>query len=94
MATRWRLHFIGQPHPFRQWLSALVFVYSLATVEQTYKVFRHSLNGHVSVLLLLATGLFTYQETFGRYWYFHFAPLVCYQLYVSPYSLSASFCLL
>ena len=70
MATRWRLHFLGLPRPFRQWLAALVFVYSLATIEQAHKVFRRSLNGHVSVLLLLTTGLSTCQETFGHYWHF------------------------
>ena len=70
MATRWQLHFLGQPRPFCQWLAALAFIYSLATAERTHEVFRRSLNGHVSVLLLLAMGLSTCQETFGCYWHF------------------------
>ena len=86
MATQWRLHFLGQPYPFRQWLAALAFVYSLATIERAHKVFRRSMNNHVSDLLLFTTGLSTCQETFrptdsgttGT----SFAPLLYYQLYL------------
>ena len=29
----WRLYFLDLPHPFRQWLAAVAFVYSLVTIE-------------------------------------------------------------
>ena len=85
MVTSLSCVFLGQNGPFRQWLAALAFVYSLATVEQAHRMPRSSFNGHVSALLLLAAGLSTCQETFGHYWTLlalHFAPLFYYQLYL------------
>ena len=35
----WRLYLLNLPYPFCQWLAAVAFVYSLATIEQAYKCF-------------------------------------------------------
>ena len=56
----WRLYFLDLPHPFCQWLAALAFVYSLATIEWAYKMFRRSLNGHISC----SAPFYGHQKTF------------------------------
>ena len=53
-ASRWRLYFLGQRCQLCLWLAALVLVYSLATTERPHKMFWQSMNGRVSVVLLLA----------------------------------------
>ena len=80
MAPRWRLFFLGQPHPFRLWLADLAFPYSLVTIEWAHKMLWHSLNGYV-VLFCLS---------------WHFVLHHCFTpSYTSPpYSLSDLFCFL